>query len=467
MRSAAPAGASVGGIPPNLAAGARPVTGLPLPSGARHARGPSPEENTPTAEAGLPITDPVYQFTVLVLAALVAERVAERARLPGLLGLLVLGTLLGPGLSGVLPREPMVDFLGHVGLVYVMFMAGAEIDLGTARAHVREALTFGLLAFAASLLPTTAVALLVLDYDPVAALLLGTVISSHTLLAYPIIERLGLLRRTAVVTAVAGTLLTDTLALVLLAVVISTAGGGTEGIAPDVPLGWAVPLGLLGVLAAVSLWGVPRLSRAFFRLPGVRRAEKALFALVVLLVLSTAAEAVGTDAVLGAFLAGVCLNQSLAEREDLQEHVEFVGRMLFIPFFFVYTGMLLEPDQVASSDVLTLAGALLLLVLIGKSAAAWITGAIFDYSSRERVLIAGLTVPQAAATLAVTITAQEAGILDQRVVDAVVLLIFVTCIVGPLLTGRVGRPLASQTGGDERAASGEEDARQRPVRRGM
>lgn len=411
----------------------------------------------------LPITDPVYQFTVLVAAALLAERVAERARLPGLLGLLILGTLLGPGVAGVLPREPMVDFLGHVGLVYVMFMAGLEIDLGIARAHAREALTFGVAAFALSLVPAAVAGFLLLDYDLAGALLLGTLISSHTLLAYPVVERLGLLRRTAVVTAVAGTLLTDTLALVLLAIVISTAAGGAEGagLGGAGSLGWAAPLGLLAALAAASLWGVPRLSRAFFRREGVRPAEKALFALVVLLVLSTAAEAIGTDAVLGAFLAGVSLNGPLAEREELQEHVEFVGRMLFIPFFFVYTGMLLQPAAVASTDVLLLAGALLLLVVAGKSAAAWLSGAAFGYTPRERVLMAGLTLPQAAATLAVTITAAEAGVLGSEVVDAVVVLIFVTCLAGPLVTSRVGRRMVEEEPEADRSADGREPVRRR------
>lgn len=384
----------------------------------------------------LPIEDPVIQFTVLVVAALVAQLTVERVRLPGLLGLLALGVLLGPGGFEVMPREPVVDFLGHVGLVYVMFLAGLEVDLGVVREHVTETVEFGLLAFVASLLPAAAVALLVLDFDLPAALLLGALLSSHTLLAYPIVERLGLLRRVPVVTAIGGTLLTDTLALVLLAVVISSEGAGAAG--------WIAPVALLAAITALALWGVPRLSGAVFRSTAISRAEKALFALVVLLVLSSATEVTGTDEVLGAFIAGVALNRPLGRRPELRDHIEFVGRMLFLPFFFVYTGMLLDPSTVADPATLGLAGLLAAFVAGGKSFAAWVTGARHGYSAADRLLIVGLTTPQAAATLAIAITASEAGILPGDVVDAAILLLFVTCVGGPLLTARVGRRLADR-----------------------
>jgi Kef-type K+ transport system membrane component KefB len=378
----------------------------------------------------LPIDDPILQFTVLVLAALVAQLTVERAHLPGLLGLLVLGAVLGPGGLAVMPREPVVDFLGHIGLVYIMFLAGLEIDLDVARAHAGEAVEFGTLAFVGSFLPTVAVALLFLDFDLPGALLLGALLSSHTLLAYPIIERLGLLGRVPVVTAISGTLLTDTLALVLLAIVISAVEPGA--------LGWVPPLAALAVIAVAALWGLPRLSRFVFREHGFTAAEMALFALVVLMVLSSATHLTGTDEVLGAFLAGVAMNRALAERGRLREHVEFVGRMLFLPFFFIYTGMLFEPARVLQPDVLGLAGLLLVLVVSGKALAAGVTGAHHGYGARDRLLMVGFTLPQAAATLAIAITGYEAGILDRSVVDAVILLIFATCLVGPVLVARVG-----------------------------
>jgi Kef-type K+ transport system membrane component KefB len=393
--------------------------------------------------------DPILQFTVLVGAALLAQLTVERARLPGLLGLVVLGMVMGPGGLEVLPREPVVEFLGHIGLVYVIFLAGLEIDLDVARDHAAESVGFGGLGFTFSALPALALGLLVLGLDPAGAVLLAALLSSHTLLAYPVIERLGLLRHVPVVTAIGGTILTDTAALLTLAIVLSVAGGEA--------LGWLVPLGLLAALTFVSLVGVPRLSRAFFQWDGASRAEKALFALVILLVLSSTAELIGTDEVLGAFLAGLALNRSLASREELREHIEFVGRMLFLPFFFIYTGMLLDMERLLDPGLYLMAGALTACVVGGKGLAAWVMGARHGYPLRDRVLMVGLTIPQAAATLAIAITAHEAGLLDQVVVDAAVLLIFFTCLAGPIIVARAGERV--RAAGDRAAGAADEAVR--------
>jgi Kef-type K+ transport system membrane component KefB len=394
----------------------------------------------------IPVTDPIIQFTILITAALAVQLTVERAHLPGLLGLLVLGVLLGPDGAGILAEGPVVAMLGEIGLIYVMFIAGLEIDLRIVREHRAAVVVFGLLAFTLSAGPAMGGALLA-GMGLAAAVLIGAVVSSHTLLAYPILMRLRLLRRLPVVTAVGGTLITDTLALLVLAVVLGAhradAGAGS----------WLLPLILLTLLVALALWAVPWMSRSLFRQIGVSQAEKALFALAVLMLLATTAHLIGTDQILGAFLAGVAMNRVLAQREQLREHLEFVGRMLFIPFFFIWTGTLLDAGVMAQgSGVWIMAGALLGAVVFGKLAASWITGSVFGFDGRDRLLMVGLTVPQAAATLAVTITAREAGIFDATVVDAVIIVIFITCVVGPLLTARVGRRIACDpTVGEDRA----------------
>ena len=266
------------------------------------------------------------------------------------------------------------------------------------------------------------------------ALLLGTVISSHTLLAYPVVEKLGLVRRRSVVAAIGGTLITDTLALVLLAVVIQIRAAE----AATHPLESLIPLGLLVVVVGASLAVIPRLSRRMMSLD-ISQAQKALYVLAVLLVLASVTELIGTEKILGAFLAGICLNPVMSRREVLREHVGFVGRMLFIPFFFVSTGTLLEFSVFTESvRVWVTAAMLLVMVALGKASATWAVGSWFQYPWRDRLLLFSLTIPQAAATLAVTITARDAGVFDDIVVDAVIVLIFITCLVGPLLTQRVG-----------------------------
>lgn len=392
----------------------------------------------------LPVADVILQFTIVVAAALVVRLTLERSQIPGIVGLLVLGMLAGPGGLAILPEEPVVELLGSVGLLYIMFMAGLEIDMDVVRHHKRETGGFGLLAFALTLIPAIAVGLIAgLEWG--GALLLGAALSSHTLLSYPIVERLGLVRRRAVVAAIGGTLLTDTLALTLLVIVIQQAGQGQDGVAAA--FGWYGPILLLAGLVAASLALIPRLAGRVLA-AGTRPADKALFVLAVLLLLSAAADAVGTEDILGAFLAGICLNRAVRHRAELQENVEFVGRMLFIPFFYVDTGMRLELAVFAERlETWVLAAALLGVVLAGKSGAAWIAGRAFHYSPTERVTVASLTFPQAAATLAVVVTGREAGLLGEEVVDAIIIVIFLTCLLGPLVTSRAGQRLARQQPG--------------------
>ncbi|HUE88676.1 MAG TPA: cation:proton antiporter [Vicinamibacterales bacterium] len=373
----------------------------------------------------------------MIVIALVLQVSLDRVDIPAVVGLLVAGMLLGPGGLVVVPEEPVVDLLGSIGLVYIMFVAGLEIDLEIVRHQKQESAAFGLLAFWFSLVPGVGVGIL-LGQNLIGAFLIGAAVSSHTLLAYPILQRLGLQHERPVVAAIGGTLLTDTMALVLLAVIMQRAGGSAGW------LGWAGPILMLGALVAVSVVVVPRLAASFLQHARVRLAQKALFLLAILLVLTAAAEMIGTEEILGAFLAGVCLNRSVQQRPEVREHVEFIGRMLFIPFFFVQTGMRLELAVFAGGGGPWTAASLMLgVILFAKFAAAWSAGAIFRYPIAARVTMGALALPQAAATLAVVVTAREAGLLDREVVDATVIVIFVTCLAGPLLTRFAGARAAA------------------------
>lgn len=377
------------------------------------------------------IHDPILQFTALVTLALVMKLSFERLGIPGLIGLLLAGMLVGPDGFGLLPRGEVMELLGTVGLVYVMFVAGLEIDLDVFHKRRRETVTFGLLAFTISLAPAAAAGWM-LGYSIESALMLGALLSSHTLLAFPIVSRLGLVERPAVVTAIGGTLVTDTLALLLLAVVVEMRGEGEWWRTPAVVGGFVA-------FAAAAIWLGPRLGKLVFDRPWATRAERALFVLALLLIFAALTELMGLEDILGAFVAGVALNRALNRREDLLEHIEFAGKMLFIPFFFISTGMLLELQVIVRGGTAwLLAGLLLGLLLFSKSAASWLAGSMFGYRPLDRVLMIGMTLPQAAATLAVTMTAREADLLGDEVVDAVVVLIFCSCLLGPLAVKLAG-----------------------------
>lgn len=374
-----------------------------------------------------PLEDTVLQFTLVLLVVLVIQRAFHRLPVPGLIGLLIIGMLIGPGGAHILPAEPVVELLGSIGLLFIMFLAGLEIDLEIVRDHKRESAVFGILALLLSFLPVLGVGLL-FGLEWAGALLLAAALASHTLISYPIIQRMGLIHRRSIVAAVGGTLVTDTAALIILVVVLQLAN--TEGGV----LGWAGPIVMLGVIAAAAIFGLPRLAHATLADPEASLAENALFVVAALVTLAALAELIGTKDILGAFIAGIALNRTLRGREALLNHLIFAGRMLFIPFFFIHTGMMLELAVFGDVRPWMLAGLLVLAVFAGKAGAAGISGHIFGFSRAERWTITGMTIPQAAATLAITITAEDAGLIDKTLVDAVIVVIFITCLGGAILT---------------------------------
>lgn len=372
------------------------------------------------------IDDVIFQFAAVIAAALVVQLAFERTRVPGLIGLIILGMAIGPGGAALLPQEPVVELFGSIGLLYIMFIAGVEIDLDQVRERKGEAGSFGAMAFVFTFVLAFGTGLL-FGLDQWGALLLGAALSSHTLVAYPMVSKLGLATRRPIVAATGGTLLTDTTSLLVLVIVINAADG-------DSGWTWLVPVVSLVVLAILALSLVPRLARAVFSSKLHTMPEKALFLMVVLLALSVLAEMIGTEDILGAFLAGICLNRALHRREELKQHIEFVGRMLFLPFFFVDTGMRLALDALQEPSTWLLAVVLIVVIILTKGLSAAATALLFGYSKIEGLAIASLSFPQAAATLAVVVIGMELELVDPATADAVIIVIFVTCLLGSLLT---------------------------------
>ncbi|MFP3948259.1 MAG: cation:proton antiporter [Gemmatimonadota bacterium] len=384
----------------------------------------------------LPIDNPVLIFALAMVIFLVAPRLFQRIRIPGIVGLILAGTVVGPHVLGLLERDFTFQLLGTVGLLYLIFQAGLELDLNRFREYRNRSLVFGLLSFGLPM-GLSLVLLPRLGFETWAAALMGAVVGSHTLLAYPVASRIGITRNRAVITVVGGTLVTDTLALGVLA----AAAGAQVG---DASVGYWMGLGGLVVAFVVGvMWAVPRFGRWFFRnVPGEGPAEF-LFLMVVLFVTAWGAELAGAEPIIGAFLAGLALNRLIPLTSPLMSQVRFVGNAFFIPFFLLSVGMLVDPVAVAESpEIATLAGALVLLVLGGKLGGAWLSKMIFRYDRYEALTMVGLSTPQAAATLAVTFVGLELGLLDEPVVNAVIVLILVTVVIGPSLVDRFGREVA-------------------------
>jgi Kef-type K+ transport system membrane component KefB/mannitol/fructose-specific phosphotransferase system IIA component (Ntr-type)/nucleotide-binding universal stress UspA family protein len=386
----------------------------------------------------LPITDPVLIFALAMGIFLLAPVIFERMKVPGLIGLIFFGAVVGPNVLNLLARDFTFELLGQVGLLYLVFLAGLELDLNRFNEYRQRSIIFGVLSFGIPMGLAVGVMPL-LGFSLSASILIGAIIGSHTLLAYPVASRLGIVKNPAVITVIGGTLVTDTLALTVLAVVAGSLTGELDA------LFWVRLFGILAVYAVVVMVAVPRLGRWFFRNVPSQAPAEFIFLMVVLFAVAWAAKLAGAEPIIGAFLAGLTLNRLIPLNSPLMTRVRFVGNALFIPFFLLSVGMLVDPRVlVESTEVWTIAGALVVLVHLGKFAGAWGAKLLFGYNREEGLTMFGLSSPQAAATLAVTFVGLEIGLFGEAVVNAVIIMIVVTVFVGPSLVERFGREVALQ-----------------------
>ena len=382
----------------------------------------------------LPFTDPVLIVAVATLVFLAVPPLFERIRVPGIIGLILVGAAIGPYGFGLMARDQTIVLLGTVGLLYLMLMVGLELDLEQFNRFRNRSIVFGTLSFLVPAVLGTAMALF-LGYALPSALLVGSAFSSHTLLAYPIASRLGIVKNQAVVTALGGTILTEILALLLLAVVVRGRGAPMNA---AFWAGLALPFALyvFGVL-----WGLPRIGRWFFRASNDGSMEF-IFVLASLFTVSYLAHFGGVEPIVGALLAGLALNRLIPHQGAMMNRIHFAGNAIFIPFFLLSVGMLVNVRALDSRRAWTFAVALTVGVLATKWLAAWIAKRVFGYDGDEGWVIFGLSVPHAAGTLAIVLVGFDVGLLDQTEVNGVVLMILVTCLAGPWAVERFGRRVA-------------------------
>ncbi|MCH8567826.1 MAG: cation:proton antiporter [Balneolales bacterium] len=385
----------------------------------------------------LPISDPVLIFAIVMIIILVAPIAVQRFKIPGLVGTILAGTIVGPSVLGLLERDDTIILLGTVGLLYLMFMAGLSIDLNKFEKNRNKSIVFGLISFFLPQLASIPMGMYILGFSLESSLLLGSIVGSHTLLAYPIANRIGITKNTAVTMAMGGSIVTDTLSLMILAIVANTiaeSSGYTF---------WITFIILVVGYVFVVIFGLPILGRWFFKNVKNQTNTEYVFMIALLFIAAFLADVVGLAPIIGAFLAGLTLNRLVPESGTLMSRIQFVGNALFIPFFLISVGMLVDVSVMAESlDVWIQTAVFSFLVIFGKSLAAKITQLIFKMTSDEGWTIAGLTIPQAAATLAVTLVGFEIGLLSQTSVNAVVLMILITCLVGPAMVEKFGRNVA-------------------------
>ncbi|WP_416674156.1 cation:proton antiporter domain-containing protein [Egbenema bharatensis] len=379
---------------------------------------------------------PLVGFTVLLLVILTVPPVFEQLRLPGLVGLLVAGVVLGPdGLGFLDPGSEAMKLLSDIGKIYLMFVAGLEIDLMEFHKTRNRSLGFGLATFLVPLIFGTVVGQ-GFGFGLNASILIGSLLASHTLLGYPIVNRLGVTGNEAVTVTVGATIFTDTAALLVLAICISIHAGEFSATS------LIIQLGALAIYAVVVLYGFAQAGKVYFRRTGNDEGNQFLFVLLAVFLASVGAQVINIDQIVGAFMAGLAVN-GVVGRGPVQEKVIFVGSTLFIPFFFVGMGLLLS----VSSFIETLTtGFWLTVAIVGalissKFLAAWVAKLLYRYNWHETLSMWSLSLPQVAATLAATLAGVNAGLLTSDIFNAVIVLMLVTSVLGPIITSRAARHL--------------------------
>jgi Kef-type K+ transport system membrane component KefB/nucleotide-binding universal stress UspA family protein len=381
--------------------------------------------------------NPLAAFTLLLLVILVLPPIFERFKLPGLIGLLFAGVVLGSNGLGLLDaKTETIELLSDIGKIYLMFVAGLEIDLNEFRKSRNRSLGFGTATFAIPLIFGTAVGQ-IFGMGLNSSFLLGSLLASHTLLGYPIVNRLGVVSNQSVIVTIGATIFTDISALLVLAICISINSGEFS------TLSLIIQLASLGIYSAVVLIGIDKIGKAYFRRTGDEESNQFMFILLVVFLAAVGAELINIEQIVGAFLAGLAVNDVVG-RSPVKEKVEFIGSTLFIPCFFVDMGLLLDiPGFIKTlTQEFPLTIAIVGSLFLSKFLAAATAKLLYRYSWDETMTMWSLSLPQVAATLAATLAGVEAGLLTTSVFNVVIVMMLLTSIAGPIITARFARKLS-------------------------
>ncbi|MGL4805866.1 MAG: cation:proton antiporter, partial [Bacteroidales bacterium] len=402
----------------------------------------------------LPIANPVLKFLIILSIILFAPLLLNKLRIPHILGLIIAGAIVGPNGFNLILRDSSIILSGTAGLLYIMFLAGLEIDLTEFKKNSSKSLVFGLFTFLIPMTLGTLSGLYILNYSWMTSILLASMFASHTLIAYPIVNKLGVIRNRAVTVTVGGTMITDTLALLVLAVIV----GMTQGVV-DTYFWIKLSVSIL-IFGVVVLFVFPIIARFFFKTFS-DSVSQYIFVLFMVFLGAVFAELAGIEAIIGAFLAGLALNRLIPHSSPLMNRVEFIGNAIFIPFFLIGVGMLID-YRVFISDTKTLFVALVMTVVatVSKYLAAYAAQKTFGYTKNERSLIFGLSNAQAAATLAAVLvgynvilgTAPDGTpirLLDESVLNGTIVMIFITCTIASISAQRGAHKLSMQEGLNE------------------
>lgn len=381
-----------------------------------------------------PITDPTLVFFVVLLIILFAPIIMGKLRIPHIIGMVLAGVLVGKYGLNILVRDSSFELFGRVGLYYIMFLASLEMDMEGLKRNKWRTLIFGLLTFSIPFLLTFVMGINILGYTPIAALLLGCVMSSNTLVSYPIVSRYGLQQKPSVTLSVGSTMISLFLALIFLAALVAANGGHSN------VWFWLWFVAKLVMYVAASLWLVPRLARWFLR----RYSDAVMqfiFVMCVLFLSAALAALVGLEGIFGAFFAGLVLNRYIPHVSPLMNRIEFIGNAIFIPYFLIGVGMLINVRLLFhGGGILWVVACIVVFGTVGKALAAYVAAFIFRMPLSSGHMMFGLTSAHAAGAIAMVIVGMNMRysngqpLVDEGMLNGIVIMILFTCIISSLVT---------------------------------
>lgn len=383
-----------------------------------------------------PLQQPVAIFLVVLAIMLLAPLLFRRLKIPQIVGLIIAGIIVGPYGFDILDRDASFKIFGEVGILYIMFQAAAEIDMFHLRQNWRKGAIFGLITFALPTLAGIFGSRYAFGVSWSTAVLISTMYASHTLISYPVVSRFGLSNQRAAVTAVCGTIVAVMLALLVLAEVVSIHVNGYFK-----PTDILLLIAGTAVYMAVVGWSFPWLTRRFFS-QNSDPVVQFIFILALVFVASLLAKLIGLEAILGAFYSGLVLNRLIPSRSALMRNIKFVGDAIFIPYFLIGVGMLINVGVITRGwGVAWVAVNMTAVALLTKWLSSYIAQKLFRFGSEGRRLMFGLTSGKAAATIAATMIGYEYGMLTENIMNGAVVMILICCIVASVETERAAKKI--------------------------
>jgi Kef-type K+ transport system membrane component KefB len=384
----------------------------------------------------LPLNNPVLVFSLILFIILLAPIVLRRLNIPGVIGLIISGLIIGPHGLNFLEKNSAVDLFSTIGLLYIMFIAGLELDMNEFKRNRNKSILFGFFTFIVPFTIGFPICYYILGYDLNASLLTANMFSTQTLVAYPIVSKLGVSKNQAVAVAVGGTILTDSAVLILLAVIM----GNSQG---NLNQEFWIKLGVsLVIFSGIMYFLIPRITKWFFTKLESEKHAHYIFVLSVVFFSAFLAEISGLEPIIGAFVAGLVLNPLIPHSSALMNRIEFIGNSLFIPFFLISVGMLIDVRVILSGPMAIIIAVVLTIgAIFGKWLAALFTQLILKYSQAQRQLIFGLSTAHAGAILAVVLVGYKAGILDENILNGTIILILISCLVASFATEKASKKI--------------------------